>query len=88
LLARSRGADAELRARLTRICVLVAAQGVVGIAQFQLDLPAEIVWLHVALATLTWVGLVLAAMQVGSPLRGRLNDRAPGPAREHAVVGP
>jgi cytochrome c oxidase assembly protein subunit 15 len=87
-LARSRGADAELRARLTRICVLVAAQGVVGIAQFQLDLPAEIVWLHVALATLTWVGLVLAAMQVGSPLRGRLNDRAPGPAREHAVVGP
>ena len=86
-LARSRGADAELRARLTRICLLVAAQGVVGIAQFQLDLPAEIVWLHVALATLLWVGLVVAAMQVGSPLRGRVGDPAPGPTHERAVVG-
>jgi heme a synthase len=68
-LARRREADRELRVRLTRICLLLAAQGVVGIAQFQLDLPAEIVWLHVALATLTWVGIVLAAMQVGAPSR-------------------
>ena len=37
--------------------------------QFQLELPAEIVWVHVALATLTWVGIVLAAMQVGAPWR-------------------
>jgi len=68
-LARRREADRELRVRLTRICVLLAAQGIVGIVQFQLDLPAEIVWLHVALATLTWVGIVLAAMQVGAPSR-------------------
>ena len=70
------GADAELRTRLTRICLLLAAQGVIGIAQFQLDLPAEIVWVHVALATLTWVGIVLAAMQVGVP------SRAPATAGE------
>jgi hypothetical protein len=31
--------------------------------------PAELVWVHVALATLLWVGIVLAAVQVGSPLR-------------------
>ena len=31
-LARARGADAELRTRLTRICLLMAAQGVVGIS--------------------------------------------------------
>jgi cytochrome c oxidase assembly protein subunit 15 len=68
-LARRRGADAELRTRLTRICLLMAAQGAVGITQFQLNLPAEIVWVHVALATLTWVGIVLAAMQVGAPWR-------------------
>ena len=61
----------ELRTRLTRICLLLAAQGVVGIVQFQLNLPAEIVWVHVALATLTWVGIVLAAMQVGAPSRAR-----------------
>jgi heme a synthase len=68
-LARRRGANRELRARLTRICVLLAAQGVIGIAQFQLELPAEMVWVHVALATLLWVGIVLAAMQVGVPWR-------------------
>jgi cytochrome c oxidase assembly protein subunit 15 len=73
-LARRRGADRELQVRLTRICLLLALQGVVGIVQFQLSLPAEIVWLHVALATLTWVGIVLAAMQVGVP------SRAPGAA--------
>jgi cytochrome c oxidase assembly protein subunit 15 len=71
-LARQRGADAELRARLTRVCVLLAVQGVVGIVQFQLDLPAEIVWLHVVLATLLWVGLVLAVLQVGVPRSRRL----------------
>jgi heme a synthase len=79
-LARRRGADAELCRRLTRICALLAAQGAIGIVQFQLDLPAELVWVHVALATLTWVGIVLAAMQVGVP------SRAPEPA--HAGVVP
>ena len=72
-LARRRGADAALRKRLTRICVLMAAQGVLGIVQFQLEVPAEMVWVHVALATLLWVGLVLAAVQVGRP------SRAPAP---------
>jgi heme a synthase len=75
-LARRRDANAELRLRLTRICLLLAAQGVIGITQFQLDLPAEIVWVHVALATLLWVGIVLAAMQVGAP------SRAPAGGRE------
>jgi heme a synthase len=78
-LARARGADRELRTRLTRVCLLLAAQGVIGIVQFQLSLPAEIVWLHVAVATLLWVGLVLAAMQVGPPSRAPSSsiDREP-----------
>jgi heme a synthase len=68
-LARRRGAHPELRTRLTRICLLMALQGVIGIVQYRLKLPAEIVWVHVAAATVLWVGIVLAAMQVGSPLR-------------------
>ena len=68
-LARRRGADRELQKRLTRICVLMAAQGVIGIVQYRLELPAEAVWVHVALATLLWVGIVLASVQAGSPLR-------------------
>jgi cytochrome c oxidase assembly protein subunit 15 len=68
-LARQRGANAELRTRLTRVCLLLAMQGILGILQFNLDLPAELVWLHVVLATLLWVGLVLAVMQVGTSVR-------------------
>jgi cytochrome c oxidase assembly protein subunit 15 len=68
-LARRRDADNELQTRLTRICLLMALQGVVGIVQYRLKLPAEIVWFHVATATLLWIGIVLAAMQVGTPVR-------------------
>jgi cytochrome c oxidase assembly protein subunit 15 len=68
-LARRGGAPPVLRERLTRVCLLMAAQGVVGIVQYRLELPAEIVWVHVALATLLWVGIVLAAAQVGAPWR-------------------
>jgi len=75
-LARRRGADPELRLRLTRICLLMALQGVIGIVQYRLKLPAEIVWVHVATATLLWVGIVLAAMQAGSPVRERAEQVA------------
>jgi len=75
-LARRRGADPELRLRLTRICLLMALQGVIGIVQYRLKLPAEIVWVHVATATLLWVGIVLAAMQAGSPVRARAEQVA------------
>jgi cytochrome c oxidase assembly protein subunit 15 len=68
-LARSRGASPSLVHRLTRVCLLMAFQGVLGIVQYRLDLPAELVWLHVAIATLLWVGIVLAAVQAGSPVR-------------------
>ena len=68
-VARSRGADAGLVHRLARVCLLMAAQGVLGLVQYQLEVPAEMVWVHVALATLLWVGIVLAAVQAGSPLR-------------------
>ena len=60
----------------------MAAQGVLGIVQYQLEVPAEMVWVHVALATLLWVGIVLAAVQAGSPLRrGRRVSYLAQPAR-------
>ena len=46
----------------------MAVQGLLGIVQYRLEVPAEMVWVHVALATLLWVGIVLAAVQAGSPL--------------------
>jgi heme a synthase len=86
-LARHRGASASLVHRLTRVCLLMAFQGVLGIVQYRLDLPAELVWLHVAVATLLWVGIVLSAVQAGSPVRvaerraGRGLALSGGPAR-------
>ncbi len=86
-LARRRGAGRELQTRLTRICLLLAAQGVIGIVQFRLELPSEMVWVHVALATLLWVGIVLAAMQVGVPSRAPAALRERRVAAEHALTG-
>jgi cytochrome c oxidase assembly protein subunit 15 len=79
-LARRRGAGRELQTRLTRICLLLAAQGILGIVQYRLKLPTEMVWVHVSLAAVLWAGIVLAAVQSGSPFRE--------PAREGRAVSP
>jgi cytochrome c oxidase assembly protein subunit 15 len=86
-VARRHDADPSLVHRLARVCLLMAAQGVLGIVQFRLDVPAELVWVHVAMATLLWVGIVLAAVQVGSPLRAPTPEAA-RPARRSAPVAP
>lgn len=67
----------ELQVTLLGTLGLLGLQGVVGILQYNLELPSEIVWVHVALATLTWVGYVHARAAVGvSPARaGRLSER-------------
>ena len=64
-LLRRRGADAETQRALTRVCALLAAQGVVGTGQYVLELPAEIVWVHVALAACTWLSLLWAVAAAG-----------------------
>jgi cytochrome c oxidase assembly protein subunit 15 len=84
-VARRRGADASLVHRLARVCLLMAVQGVLGLVQYQVGVPAEMVWVHVALATMLWVGIVLAAVQVGSPLRVATPEPA-RPARRSAPV--
>ena len=73
--------------RLARVCLLMAAQGALGLVQYQLEVPAEMVWVHVALATLLWVGIVLAAVQVGSPVRAAM-PAARREARRSAPVAP
>ena len=65
LLARRNGAARRLRAALTALCVLLAAQGVVGLVQYQLELPAGIVWFHVVMATLTWMAVCWAVAAAG-----------------------
>lgn len=86
LLARARNGNAELLLTLKLTAVLMAIQGIVGIAQFRLELPSEIVWVHVALATLTWVGFVHVWAAAGRPLASPAEQPA-SPSADRLVAG-
>ena len=81
LARRHRSGRAAMRS-LTALCLLLAAQGVVGLTQYALQLPASLVWLHVALATSAWLALCLAAVTVGrlQPAVAQRGDEPPGRA--------
>jgi cytochrome c oxidase assembly protein subunit 15 len=80
VLARRRGVSAVQRKPLTWVCVLLAMQGVVGGLQYALELPAEIVWVHVVLAAMTWVALLLTVAALGKPLPRNVPSREPSEA--------
>jgi heme a synthase len=64
LLRRAGGEKRPLRP-LTVTIGLVAVQGALGIVQYQAKLPAELVWVHVALATLTWLSVLWTVASAG-----------------------
>ena len=64
-LLRHRRADPEARRAMTLACVLLAVQGAIGGVQYQLELPAELVWVHVALAACLWLALLWATAAAG-----------------------
>jgi cytochrome c oxidase assembly protein subunit 15 len=65
LLLRRRGATERTLEPVTVLGVLMAAQGLVGSVQYELKLPAEMVWVHVTLAVLTWLALLWAVAAQG-----------------------
>ena len=71
LLLRRPGGDRRAQRPLTAVIGLLALQGAVGGLQWALELPGEIVWLHVALATLTWLAMLWTVATAG-----RLEPRA------------
>jgi cytochrome c oxidase assembly protein subunit 15 len=54
---------------LTVLGILLAAQGLVGSVQYELKLPGEMVWVHIILATVTWLVCLWAAA-----VEGRIGD--------------
>jgi heme a synthase len=72
-LARRREVAAGVQRPLTTLCVLLALQGIVGLDQYETHLPTELVWVHVALASGVWVGLLWAACAAGAlaPFKAR-----------------
>ena len=65
------GGDRRAVKPLTLVLALLALQGAVGYAQWELELPTEIVWVHVALATCNWLAMLWTIAAAG-----RLEPRA------------
>ncbi len=65
LLLRRPGGDRRALRPLTAVIGLLGLQGAVGGLQWALELPSEIVWLHVALATLTWLAMLWTVATAG-----------------------
>ena len=55
LLKRGRNVGLDPLEPVTVLGLLLAAQGLLGSVQYELKLPGEMVWLHVGLATVTWL---------------------------------
>ena len=57
------------------VCVLLAAQGVIGLVQYETHLPSELVWVHVAAATLTWLCVLWSVAAAGRLEPSRVEGR-------------
>ena len=62
---------------LTVLGILIAGQGLVGAVQYEMKLPAEMVWVHVCLASITWVVALWAWVDIGTPAARRPHSAAP-----------
>jgi cytochrome c oxidase assembly protein subunit 15 len=65
LLLRRPGGDTRAMGPLSTVIGLLALQGVVGGVQWALKLPSEVVWVHVALATITWLAMLWTVATAG-----------------------
>jgi heme a synthase len=79
LLLRRPGGDGRAQRPLAAVLGLLALQGAIGGVQWALELPSEIVWVHVALATATWLTMLWAVATAG-----RLEPRG---AEERVAAG-
>jgi cytochrome c oxidase assembly protein subunit 15 len=66
-LVGKRGGEPLLRKWTTVLCVLLAAQGIVGMVQYETKLPAGLVWAHVWLACGIWIAAIWCCLLVGRP---------------------
>jgi len=80
-LLRRPGGDSRAVKPLTIVLGLLALQGAIGGLQWALKLPGEIVWAHVAVATLNWLAMLWTVAAAG-----RLEPRSQtAPAQDGAA---
>jgi heme a synthase len=89
-LRRHRGAGADALEPLTVLGVLLAAQGLIGSVQYELHLPTDMVWVHVSLATITWLVVLWTWAAEGTLAPRRVavqtQDSRPAASRELEAV--
>ncbi|HEX6205738.1 MAG TPA: COX15/CtaA family protein [Solirubrobacterales bacterium] len=73
-LLRRPGADRRALTPLTVVLALLALQGAIGGIQWALELPAGIVWLHIAIAVANWLAMLWTVAAAG-----RLEPRSEAP---------
>ncbi len=84
-LLRRPGGDRRALTPLTAVLGLLALQGAIGGVQWALELPSEMVWVHVAVATLNWLAMLWTVAAAG-----RLEPRGEttiSPERTEATAG-
>jgi cytochrome c oxidase assembly protein subunit 15 len=84
-LLRRRGGDRRALRPLTVLLGMLAFQGVLGITQSALKLPAGLVWVHVASATLTWMTVLWTVATAGRLVPRHAAEPEPGRKREPAL---
>jgi cytochrome c oxidase assembly protein subunit 15 len=75
VLLERRQAKASARRAMSWLCILIAVQGVVGVVQYETHLPTELVWVHVALASLTWLCVLWSVAAIGPAVPSRVRKR-------------
>jgi len=75
-LLRRDGGDRRALRPLTVLIGMLAFQGALGITQYELKLPSELVWVHVATATLTWIAVLWTVAAAGRLVPRHASDLA------------
>ena len=85
LLARDGGDKRALRP-LTVMIALIAMQAAIGGIQWALELPAFLVWVHIAVATATWLAVLWTVAAAGrlEPRMAEVAASSGGPLRSSA----
>ena len=67
------------------VLLLLALQGGIGGLQWALELPSEIVWVHVAIATANWLAMLWTVAAAGRLEPRDAPTAAAGPSRAAPV---
>jgi cytochrome c oxidase assembly protein subunit 15 len=78
------GGERRAKRPLTLLCLLLLAQGVLGFIQYRLHVPAGMVWVHVSLATASWLATLWAVASAGRLAPRARPSEAGLPATAHA----